>query len=114
MSTAAIESQRNRVFQALSDPTRRQMLSQIAQRSLSVAELSEPFPISAPAISKHLKVLENSNLIERIKDGKQRRFRLNTEPLADARAAIDQLAAFWNARFDALDELLKQQQPPET
>ena len=105
--TTDIEVQRNRVFQALSDPTRRQILARIAQQSLSVAELSEPFDISAPAISKHLKVLENSNLIERIKDGKQRRFKLNTEPLGDARAAIDQLAAFWNSRFDALDDLLK-------
>ncbi len=110
--TSLLESQRNRVFQALSDPTRRQILSRIAQRSLSVAELREPFAISAPAISKHLRVLEESQLIERIKDGKQRRFRLNTAPLEDARNAIDQLAAFWNARFDDLDNLLKNNPPP--
>lgn len=109
-----LESQRNRVFQALSDPTRREILARIAQQSLNVAELSEPFEISAPAISKHLKVLENSNLIVRIKDGKQRRFKLNTDPLQDAKEAIEQLAVFWTDRFDALDELLKKNQTPKT
>lgn len=110
--TTDIESRRSRVFQALSDPTRRQILARIAQQDLSVAELSEPFEISAPAISKHLRVLESSDLIERIKDGKQRRFKLNTDPLDDAKAVIDQLASFWNTRFDALDAYFKTRPQP--
>lgn len=105
--TQKIETQRNRVFQALADPTRRKILIRIAEQDRSVAELREPFAISAPAISKHLKVLEQAGLIKRLKDGKQRRFKLQTAPLNDARQIIERLAFFWTTRFDALDALLR-------
>ena len=101
------EEQRSRVFQALSDATRREMLSRIAKEDLTVAEIGEPFDISAPAISKHLRVLENAELITRVKDGKMRRFKLNTSPLEEAKSVISELAAYWNRRLDALDEYLK-------
>jgi len=101
------EEQQSRVFQALSDSTRREMLRRISSKNLSVAEIGEPFEISAPAISKHLRVLENAELITRIKDGKMRRFKLNTEPLEEAKSVISELASFWNARLDALDDYLK-------
>ncbi|MDQ8203209.1 metalloregulator ArsR/SmtB family transcription factor [Pelagicoccus sp. SDUM812003] len=100
------ETLRDKVFQALSDPTRRSILSQIARCDLTVAELREPYSLSAPAISKHLKVLESASLIERVKDGKQRRFKLNTEPLRDAKTVIDQLASFWSERLSHLQSFL--------
>jgi len=101
------EEQRSRIFQALSDSTRREMLSRIAKANLTVAEIGEPFAMSAPAISKHLRVLENAFLITRVKDGKMRRFKLNTDPLEEAKNVISELAAYWNRRLDTLDEYLK-------
>lgn len=109
-----LEIQRSHVFHALSDSTRREILTRIASGNMTVRELSEPFPISAPAISKHLKVLEKAELIERIKDGKQRRFRLNTKPLQDAKSVINELATFWTTRLDNLDELLKKKKQKTT
>lgn len=111
--TANSEQRLSHVFHALADPTRRKILSRIATENLTVAELREPFTISAPAISKHLKVLERAELIERIKDGKQRRFSLNTTPLQDAQSVINELAIFWTTRLDKLDEILanKSSQP---
>ncbi len=108
---ASAEEQQNRVFQALADPTRRQILKIIASRDVSVAEIGKPFDISAPAISKHLKVLENAELIERIKDGKRRRFRMNTAPLHEAKNAIAKLASYWSHRLDALNDFLNAQTP---
>lgn len=105
------ESQ-TRVFQALSDPTRREMLRLIASRDLTVAEIGAPFPVSAPAISKHLKVLEKAELITRLRDGKKRRFKLNTQPLFEARETISELASFWSRRLDRLDQVLKSQPKP--
>ena len=93
------EEKLNRVFQALADPTRRKILSHIAQREATVGELAEPFSISAPAVSKHLKKLEGAELIERVKSGKIHRFRLNTQPLQSAEATINQLTAFWMRRL---------------
>ncbi|MCH6258148.1 metalloregulator ArsR/SmtB family transcription factor [Puniceicoccaceae bacterium K14] len=101
------EEQTNRIFHALSDSTRRSMLERIAQADVSVAELKEPFPVSGPAISKHLKVLEQAGLITRRVDGKQRRFAMNTEPLKNAQLVINQLTSFWMKRLANLDEFLK-------
>ena len=100
------EERQSRIFQALSDATRREILRRIASRDLTVSEIGEPFDISAPAISKHLRVLEKAELITRVKDGKMRRFKLNTEPLEQAKDAISELAAYWTRRLDALDALL--------
>lgn len=75
---------------------------------MSVAELSEPFSLSPAAISKHLKTLEKAELIERLKDGKQRRFKLNTVPLQEAKATIERLANFWTARLNNLETFLAQ------
>lgn len=101
------EEQQNRVFKALSDPTRREMLRVISSRNASVAEIGEPFKMTAPAISKHLRVLEQAELITRIKDGQTRRFSLNTEPLEEAKRIIADLASYWNRRLDKLDKILK-------
>ncbi len=97
----------NRVFQALSDPTRRKILQRISQENATVGEIAKPFRMSGPAISKHLKILEEADLITRLKDGKTRRFKLNTKPLSDAQTIIQQLTSFWIDRLTSLDTFLK-------
>ena len=96
------------VFSALADPTRRAILSRLADGEASVNELAAPFDISQPAVSKHLKVLERAGLVERAVDEQRRPARLRAEPMA---AAVDWLAAFkefWGKSFDQLDDLLVQ------
>lgn len=90
------------VFGALSDPIRREMLTRLAQGELSVSSLAEPFPVSPPAISRHLRVLEASGLIARRKAGRVHYCRLRAEPLREAGDWIDQQRAFWERQFDAL------------
>jgi DNA-binding transcriptional ArsR family regulator len=104
------EEHLNKVFQALADPTRRRILSHIARQDASVGELAEPFSISAPAISKHLKKLESAGLINRMKEGKTHRFRLNTQPLQNAETTIKQLTSFWMQRLANLESFLNKAQ----
>jgi DNA-binding transcriptional ArsR family regulator len=97
------------VFRALADPTRREILFRVARADRTVAELSEPFKISGPAISRHLKLLERAGILQRVRTGKHHRFHLNPRPLADVRATLEQLASFWLQRLDALEDLLAQE-----
>lgn len=97
----------DRVFHALADGTRRGMLREMAKGEPTVAELGRPFPISAPAISKHLKVLEGAGLVTRIREGTTNRFRLNLEPFEAAHGVIEQLTFYWQQRLDALAELVE-------
>ena len=96
-------------FAALADPTRRAILARLAQGEASVGELAEPFDISLPAVSRHLKVLESARLIVREKDAQWRRCRLEAAPLKLAADWVEQYRDFWEERFDALDALLRQQ-----
>ena len=93
-------------FNALADPTRRAILARLAQGEASVGELAEPFEISLPAISRHLKVLEGANLIRRETDAQWRRCHLEPQTLKQASDWISQYREFWEARFDALSEYL--------
>lgn len=95
-------------FSALADPTRRAILERLAVSDASVGELAEPFGISMPAISKHLKVLEKADLISRHKDAQWRRCKLHAEPLRAASDWITQYQQFWEAQFDALANYLNQ------
>jgi DNA-binding transcriptional ArsR family regulator len=95
-------------FAALSDPTRRAILARLATGEATVGELAEPFDISLPAISRHLKVLESAALIENARAGKHRRCRLKPEALAAAREWLDFHQRFWSGSFDRLAEHLKQ------
>ncbi|WP_150522830.1 ArsR/SmtB family transcription factor [Roseibium sediminis] len=95
------------VFAALSDPTRRAILVRLAQGEATVNELAEPFKISQPAISKHLKVLERSGLIERGINRTQRPARLKAGPMAEAVAWLEEFRKFWSGSFDQLDTLLE-------
>ena len=101
----------NRVFKALSDPTRRDILQVVDRKEASVGELAAPFEISAPAISKHLKVLESADLITRIREGKTHRFQLNVESLKNAEKTIQRLTGFWNRRLANLDKYLETNPP---
>ncbi|HAC59758.1 MAG TPA: transcriptional regulator [Rhodobiaceae bacterium] len=96
------------VFTALADPTRRAILSRLAEGEASVHELAEPFAISQPAISKHLKVLEQAGLIERSIDRQRRPARLKAEPMAAAMRWLEDFRKFWSFSFDQLDGLLEE------
>jgi len=101
-STAALDA----TFAALSDPTRRAILSRLAVGERSVSELAEPFDVSLPAISKHLRVLERAGLVAQEKQGRIRRCRLSAEPLHDANDWLENYRRFWEERFQRLDALL--------
>lgn len=106
--------QLDNVFSALADPTRRAILARLAQGDASVTELAEPFAISQPAVSKHLKVLENAKLINRSRDEQKRLAHLNAEPLVSAAEWIKAFEAFWSKSFDELDQLLIEMQNNKT
>jgi DNA-binding transcriptional ArsR family regulator len=97
----------DRTFSALADPTRRAIIVRLAQGEATVGQLAEPFDISLPAISRHLKVLEEASLISNERQGKHRRCRLNPEALASAAEWIDFHRRFWSGSFDRLDAHLK-------
>jgi DNA-binding transcriptional ArsR family regulator len=93
-------------FSALSDPTRRAILARLAKGEASVMELAEPFAMSQPAISKHLKVLERAGLVSRGRDAQRRPCRIVAAPLRDANTWLEKYRELWEARFDRLDGLL--------
>ncbi len=95
------------VFGALADPTRRAILARLAQGEATVGEIGEPFPISAPAISRHLKVLEDAALIARTRRGQQLVCRLNPAGLKTAQEWLDHYRAFWTGALDRLEVHLK-------
>ena len=94
-------------FGALSDPTRRAILARLAKGEALVGELADPFTISLPAISRHLKVLQQAGPIERKAEAQWRRCALNPESLIEAASWIDRYSDFWESRFDALEGSLK-------
>jgi DNA-binding transcriptional ArsR family regulator len=94
------------VFGALADPTRRAILTRLAQGDATVAELAAPFSVSQPAISRHLKVLEKAGLISRRRRRTARLSHLEAEPLREATAWLARYQAFWDERYDQLDALL--------
>jgi DNA-binding transcriptional ArsR family regulator len=97
----------SQVFSALADPTRRAILARLSKGEASVNELAEPFDITLPAVSKHLKVLEKAGLIERTRDAQYRPCRLQAAPLRDAADWIDHYRQYWEESFDRLDAYLK-------
>lgn len=94
-------------FAALADPTRRAIIARLAQGPASVGELAQPFAMSQPAISRHLKVLETAGLISGGKDAQRRPRRLEAQPLAEATAFLEAFRAFWETRFTELDQVLE-------
>lgn len=99
--------QLDETFFALSDPTRRAILARLAAGDASVAELSAPFSISAPAISKHLRVLERAGLLAQHRDGRVRQCHLLAEPLKEAAEWVEKYRQFWEGQLDRLAEYLE-------
>ncbi len=97
------EDQLSVVFAALADPTRRAILARLADGDATVSELAEPFSISMPAISRHLKVLEHAGLISRSRSGQWRSSSLQATPLKEATDWMERYRVFWDASFDRLD-----------
>ena len=93
-------------FAALADPTRRAILARLASQEASVTELAEPFRMSMPAVSKHLKVLERAGLIARGREAQWRPCRLQAAPLRDVAGWLEDYRRFWEESFDRLDEYL--------
>ena len=98
----------DRVFHALADPTRRVMVDRLSRGPATVSELAEPFPMSLPAISRHLKVLESAGLIVRSRDAQWRPSRMQAEPLDEAVDWMQSRKRTWEARMDRLDAHLRE------
>ncbi len=97
-------------FAALADPTRRAMLERLAKGPATVSELAEPFAISLPAVSKHLKVLEQAGLIERGREAQWRPAQLKAEPLREVSQWLEHYRIYWEGNFDRLEEYLRKLQ----
>lgn len=95
-------------FHALSDSTRRSILLRLSEKELTVNEIAEPYEMSLAAVSKHLKVLEKSELIKKEKIGRSYSCKMNYEPLTEAQELINKYKTFWEARLDELDRFITQ------
>ena len=104
MDNAALDS----VFSALADPTRRAILARLASGETTVMDLAEPFAMSQPAISKHLKVLERAGLVSRRREAQKRPCRLEGGPLAEASGWLETYREFWEKSYLSLDALLEE------
>jgi DNA-binding transcriptional ArsR family regulator len=102
------------VFAALADPTRRAILARLAEGDATVSELAEPFSISMPAISRHLKVLEHAGLITRSRSGQWRSSSLQATPLKEATDWMERYRVFWDVSFERLDAHLRRVQQERT
>ncbi|MCI0394983.1 MAG: metalloregulator ArsR/SmtB family transcription factor [Chloroflexi bacterium] len=101
-------------FAALADPTRRKIMELLARYGqLAATEISEQFPVSAQAISQHLKILREAKLVQVEKRAQQRIYRINPEAMLELEAWARQLRQLWNQRFDALDRILQQETKKE-
>jgi DNA-binding transcriptional ArsR family regulator len=109
---AAAEQRLTLVFGALADPTRRAILARLAQGEATVSELSEPFELAQPTISKHLRVLEEAGLVEVGRDAQRRPRRLIAKSLRAADAWLEPFRAQWEARFDRLEAHLRDERAP--
>jgi DNA-binding transcriptional ArsR family regulator len=96
------------VFSALADPTRRAILARLREGESSITTLAEPFDMSLPAISRHVKVLEGAGLLARTKDGRVHRIRLVVDPMLDALEWMVGYGRFWEERLDSLEALLRE------
>ncbi len=96
----------SRTFSALADPTRRAILTRLAEGDATVGELAAPFDMTLAAVSKHLRVLEGAGLVTRGRDAQYRPARLDARPLADASRWVGEYARFWEDSVDALDQYL--------
>jgi DNA-binding transcriptional ArsR family regulator len=104
----------DRTFAALADPTRRGMLEHLSRGDMCVTDLARPYSMSLPAVSKHLRVLENAGLIRRRRNGRVHSLKLEAAPMQQAQQWIEEYRKFWEGSLDRLDEYLKQLQKQES
>lgn len=108
MDATDLDGVLDRVFGALSDPTRRAILARLAEEGeATVGELAQPFAISRPAISKHLRVLERAGLVDRTRDGRVSRCELDAGPMAGAAAWVERYRSFWEGQLEAFARYLE-------
>ncbi len=105
------ETQLDQTFSALGDPTRRALLAHLADGECTVSKLADPFAISLPAISKHLKILERSGLVKRHRKGRRHIIQLQSKPMQAAMNWIERYRIFWERNLDALEKFLIQTHP---
>jgi DNA-binding transcriptional ArsR family regulator len=110
VATATRAERLDRTFAALADPTRRAILARLARGEATVTALAEPFEVSLPAISKHLKVLERAGLVVRGQDRQWRPARLDPAPLHEVAQWVERYRRFWEESYDRLDEYLEELQ----
>jgi DNA-binding transcriptional ArsR family regulator len=103
----------NRTFAALADPTRRRILEHLAHGDHCVTDLARPYSMSLPAVSKHLRILENAGLVSRRRRGRVHSLKLEAKPMKEAQQWIEEYRKFWEESFERLDEYLKQLQTKE-
>ena len=113
-TTTASPDSLNITFAALADPTRRAILARLVEGEAPVTELAEPFEMSLPAVSKHLKVLERAHLIERSRHAQWRPCRLAPEPLKEVAEWVERYRGLWERRLDRLDDYLSELQRGQT
>ncbi len=101
------------VFGALADPTRRAILARLAEAGATVGELAQPFQISRPAVSKHLRVLERAGLVQRERDGRISRCELDAGPMRDAAQWIERYRRFWEGQLDSLSRYVEGRESTE-
>jgi len=99
-------------FAALADPTRRRILEQLSHKQWRVTDLAEPFAMSLPAVSKHLRVLEDAGLLKRNRLGREHHLELEPKPMKEAQVWIDQYKKFWEGSLDALADYLENNNQP--
>lgn len=110
--TTSTEDQLDRIFQALSDPTRRSIMRRVARRELSISDVAKPYDLTFAAISKHVNVLQQAQLIDRRRKGSFQMISLNPEALKSADQWLRYYQQFWSTRLDALKTLLEDQEKP--
>ena len=108
-----LEDRLDETFAALADPTRRAILQRLAEGEASVGEVAARFQVSAPAISRHLRVLENAGLVKREKQGRVHRLHMERESMDEALGWIAHWGRFWESRLDALEDLLAEREREE-
>lgn len=111
--SSAEDEKLNQIFAALANPTRRAILARLAEGEATVNELAEPFDMSLPAISKHIKVLERAGLITQGQKAQYRPCTIDATPLQEVSQWTEQYRHIWEARFDRMDDYLKQLNPKE-
>jgi DNA-binding transcriptional ArsR family regulator len=102
------ETQINSIFQSLADPTRRDILTRITRRELNVSRIAKNYKMSLPAISKHLRVLENAELVIKRQEGRDRIYTVNPRALLEIQRYIEFYTKFWDIRFNKIENMLKQ------